>query len=160
MVLLSLALVFGVRLLLVMLFLPFSALDKVLNRQASLEQARAAVSAPWLAAILIFAGFCVEVVMSLAVLTGVADRLAAFILAGYCLVTALLWKQFWATPDFRLKGPSQGREVFWDFLKNVALAGGFLLLTFGTGASGVGRFLDHPLASSQPYTITAQGYAQ
>jgi putative oxidoreductase len=32
--------------------------------------------------------------MSLAVLTGVADRLAALILAGYCLLTALLWKQF------------------------------------------------------------------
>jgi putative oxidoreductase len=70
--------------------------------------------------------------MSLAILTGIADRLAAFILAGYCVVTAMLWKQFWKAPDFRLKGDSRGREVFWDFLKNLALAGGFLLLAFGT----------------------------
>jgi putative oxidoreductase len=158
--LLSILFVFVVRLLLVMLFLPFSALDKILNRKAAIEQARAAVSAPWLAAVLIFAGFCVEVVMSLAILTGVVDRLAAFILADYCLVTALLWKQFWKASDFRLKGASRGREVFWDFLKNVALAGGFLLLTFGTSASGVGRFLAHPLASSQPYVIIANGNAQ
>jgi putative oxidoreductase len=158
--LLSILFVFVVRLLLVMLFLPFSALDKIPNRKAAIEQARAAVSAPWLAAVLIFAGFCVEVVMSLAILTGVVDRLAAFILADYCLVTALLWKQFWKASDFRLKGASRGREVFWDFLKNVALAGGFLLLTFGTSASGVGRFLAHPLASSQPYVIIANGNAQ
>ncbi|MBZ9889209.1 hypothetical protein LB559_14805 [Mesorhizobium sp. BR1-1-3] len=52
-------------------------------------------------------------------------RLAALILAGYCLVTALLWKQFWRRPDFRLKGRSEARDVFWDFLKNLALAGGF-----------------------------------
>jgi putative oxidoreductase len=91
--------------------------------------------------------------MSLAILVGVADRLAALILAGYCVVTALLWKQFWTEPDFRLKGKSDGREVFWDFLKNVALAGGFLLLAFGSNAAGVGSFLHHPLASSHPYEI-------
>ena len=82
--------------------------------------------------------------MSLAILTGIADRLAAFILAGYCIVTALLWKQFWKAPDFRLRGESRGREMFWDFLKNLALAGGFLLLAFGTNAAGVQRFLASP----------------
>jgi putative oxidoreductase len=158
--LLSFFFVFATRLLLVALFLPFSALDKILNFKSSIEQARTVVSAAWLATVLIFAGFCVEVVMSLAILTGVVDRLAAFILAGYCLVTALLWKQFWKTRDFRLRGASRGREVFWDFLKNLALAGGFLLLTFGTNPAGVGRFLDHPLASSQPYVFIAEGNAQ
>ena len=106
-----------------------------------------------LATALIVCGFGVEVLMSLAILTGIADRLAAFILAGYCVVTALLWKQFWKTPDFRLKGGSKGREVFWDFLKNVALAGGFLVLAFGADASGVARFVSDPFASSHPYTI-------
>ncbi len=65
----------------------------------------------------------------------------------------MLWKQFWKTPDFRLKGDSRGREIFWDFLKNLALAGGFLLLTFGTDASGVRCFVDNPLASSHPYSV-------
>ena len=94
--------------------------------------------------------------MSLAILTGIVDRLAAFILAGYCIVTAMLWKQFWRKRDFRLKGKSQGRELFWDFLKNLAIAGGFLLLAFGTDPEGVQRFLANPLSSSHPYTLIDQ----
>jgi putative oxidoreductase len=140
-----------------MLFLPFSALDKILNYKAAVGQAAQVMPARLIATTLIFAGFVVEVVMSVAILTGVADRLAAFILAGYCLSTALLWKQFWKAPDFRLQGVSRGREIFWDFLKNLALAGGFLLLAFGTNAAGVQRFLDHPLASTQPYRVIQSG---
>jgi putative oxidoreductase len=71
----------------------------------------------------------------------------------------LLWKQFWKQPDFRLRGASRGRDVFWDFLKNLALAGGFLALAFGTSATGFREFLAHPLASSHPYTQTAKGAA-
>jgi len=155
--LLSIVAVFAARCLLIMLFLPFSALDKILNYNAAVAQAAAIVPARLIAVTLIFAGFGVEVVMSLAILTGVADRLAAFILAGYCLSTALLWKQFWKTPGCRLHGASQGREIFWDFLKNVALAGGFLLLAFGTNAAGVQRFLDHPMASTHPYSLIQNG---
>ncbi|WP_315927277.1 DoxX family membrane protein [Mesorhizobium sp. SP-1A] len=150
---------FAVRCLLIALFLPFSALDKVLNFKGAVAQASQAASSRTLAGTLIAGGFCIEVFMSLAILTGVADRLAAVVLAGYCLVTALLWKQFWRRPDFRLKGKSDGREVFWDFLKNLAVAGGFLLLAFGTNASGFERFLRHPLASSHPYQ-TVQGVLQ
>jgi putative oxidoreductase len=142
----------GVRCLLVALFLPFSALDKVLNFESALAQCHRAIPSRVLAALLIAGGFCVEVFMSLAVLTGIADRLAALFLAFYCVVTALLWKQFWVKPDFRLRGESSGREVFWDFLKNIALAGGFLLLTLGSNASGVQQFLQHPFASSHPYS--------
>jgi putative oxidoreductase len=144
---------FAVRCLLVGLFLPFSALDKILNFKLAIGQASRAVPNRAFAALLIASGFCIEVFMSLAVLTGVADRLAALILAGYCLITALLWKQFWRQPDFRLKGTSSGREMFWDFLKNFSLAGGFLLLAFGSNAAGVSSFLHHPLASSHPYEI-------
>lgn len=145
---------FLVRALLVALFLPFSALDKVLNFKQAVAQARQ--GAPhWLAPGLIAGGFGIEVIMSAAILTGFADRLAALILAGYCIVTALLWKQFWAVPGFGLKGPAKSRDLFWDFLKNLALAGGFLLLTFGTQASQVERFLAHPLSSSQPYGTQA-----
>jgi putative oxidoreductase len=150
---LSILVAFAVRCLLVGLFLPFSALDKVLNFRDAVDQAAQAISSRLLARVLILCGLGVEVVMSLCILTSVADRLAAFILAGYCMVTALLWKQFWKTPDFRLKGKSQGRELFWDFLKNFALAGGFLMLAFGASASGVSRFVSDPFASSHPYVV-------
>lgn len=150
---LSIIVVFLVRALLVMLFLPFSALDKILNHRQAVDQAAEVVSGRSLATILVFTGFGVELVMSLAILTGIADRFAAFILAGYCVVTAVLWKQFWKAPNFRLKGESRGREVFWDFLKNLALAGGFLLLAMGTNPAGVRRFLANPMASSHPYAV-------
>jgi putative oxidoreductase len=147
---------FAARALLVMLFLPFSALDKILNFKQAVGQASEAVPNRSLASGLIFVGLGVEVFMSLAILTGFADRMAAFILAGYCVVTALLWKPFWKTPDFRLRGASRGREMFWDFLKNLALAGGFLALTFGESASGFQQFMAHPLASSHPYSHGAR----
>jgi putative oxidoreductase len=150
--LLSMLIAFAVRCLLVALFLPFSALDKILNFKQAIGQASQAIPNRSLAIIVIAGGFGIEVVMSLAVLTGIADRLAALILAGYCLVTAILWKQFWNERDFRLKGEGGRRDMFWDFLKNVALAGGFLLLTFGSDASGVRRFVSDPFASSHPYT--------
>jgi len=143
------------RLSLVLLFLPFSALDKVLNFGAATAQASHATSRRGLATALILAGLFVEVVMSLGVLTGVADRLAAFVLAGYCAVTALLFKQFWKAPDFGLRGPSKGRETMWDFLKNFAVAGGFLLITFGTQAGDVDAFFAAPFSSTNPYAAGA-----
>ncbi len=141
---------FVVRLLLVALFLPFSALDKVLEFDAAVGQAQESFSSRTLAKGTIVIGLCVEVFMSLGVLTGVADRLAAFVLAGYCIVTALLWKPFWKPGDFWAKA-SRARGLFWDFWKNCALAAGFLLITFGTGAASVDRFFEQPLSSTHPY---------
>jgi putative oxidoreductase len=148
----SIAITFLVRALLVLLFLPFSALDKILNFSGAVEQAGELKAGRGIATALILTGLAVEILMPLGILTGIADRLAAFILAGYCCVTALLWKQFWNSGDFRTSGPSKGRDLFWDFLKNFALAGGFLLLTFGGTSDGVARFVHHPLSSSHPYT--------
>jgi len=159
MILLSIVVAFAARVLLVMLFLPFSALDKILNFKQAVGQAAEAIPNRFLAAIAIFAGLAVEILMSFAILAGIADRMAALILAGYCIVTARLWKQFWKQPDFRLRGASRGRDVFWDFLKNLALAGGFLALAFGANATGFRNFLAHPLASSHPYTQTVKGGA-
>jgi putative oxidoreductase len=156
----SILIVFVTRLLLVLLFLPFSALDKVLNFRDAVGQASQAVAAPWFAKALILAGLSIEVFMSLAVLTGTADRLAAVIMAGYCVVTALLWKQFWKTPDFRLKGPSHGRDLFWDFLKNLSVAGGFLMLALGADGSGLGQLAVHPFGSTHPYRAPAQAEPQ
>lgn len=137
--------------MLVLLFLPFSALDKVLAFRSAVAQARETFASPLLATLAIVVGLCIEVVLSAAVLSGVVDRLAAFVLAGYCIVTALLWKRFWSPGDFRITGPSRARDLFWDFWKNVAVAGGFLSIAFGPTVVTAAEFIAHPFASSQPY---------
>ncbi len=144
----------AVRYLLVMLFFPFSALDKILNFRGAVGQARE-IAPGGLAAGLILVGVMVEILMPLAILTGTADRAAGLVMAGYCMVTALLWKQFWKPGDFWQGGDSKGRGLFWDFLKNFSLAGGFLLLIFSANGT-VGEFLAHPFASSHPYTTQAR----
>ena len=148
---LSITLTATIRIVLILLFLPFSALDKIINFQA-----RDVAPSKAMATALIVAGLCVEVFMSLGVVTGVADRACALVLAGYCGVTALLWKQFWRPGDFWASNTGQGRTLFWDFLKNFALGAGFLLITFGTDARSVRLFLAHPLASSQPYHVNLE----
>ncbi len=148
----NIAVAVAVRYLLVVLFLPFSALDKIINFKGAVAQAKETVASDGLAAALIVAGLTVEIIMPLAILTGVADRLAAFIMAGYCGATALLWKRWWKPGDFWHPGTSKARDLFWDFLKNFSLAGGFLLLAFGLQAGGFSAFLADPLASSHPYT--------
>jgi putative oxidoreductase len=153
---LSIVLTATIRIFLVLLFLPFSALDKIVNFKGAVAQAREVVPNPTMAAGLIMAGLCVEIFMSLGVVTGVADRACALVLAGYCGVTALLWKQFWKPGDFWRSNTGQGRTLFWDFLKNFALGAGFLLVTFGTDAGSVSRLLAHPVASSHPYRVTQE----
>jgi len=145
---------FVARCLLVGLFLPFSALDKILNFRQAVGQAAQAVTNRPFARLLIGLGCGIEVLMSGAILIGVADRAAAVVLAVYCIATALLWKQFWTIPDFKLRGISRGRDTFWDFLKNIALAGGFFMLASGADAAGVRALLESPLASSHPYRLT------
>ncbi|MGH7042210.1 MAG: DoxX family membrane protein [Acetobacteraceae bacterium] len=141
----------GVRYLLVVLFFPFSALDKILNVPGAVAQAETVFAAPVLATGSILAGLAIEIIMPLGILTGTADRLAALILALYCVVTALMFKQFWRPGDFWHRGDSKGRDLFWDFLKNFSLAGGFLLITFGVSMHGVHAFAAHPFGSTHPY---------
>jgi putative oxidoreductase len=148
---LSFAVTLALRYLLVVLFLPFSALDKILNFRSAVAQARESIPSDAAAKLAIVAALCIEIIMPLGILTGVADRLAAFILAGYCGITALLWKQFWKPGDFWSAGSSRARDLFWDFLKNFSLAGGILLITFGTDAGQVAALLSHPELSSHPY---------
>lgn len=148
---LTLAIVLSTRILLCALFLPFSALDKVLNFDGAVRQARQVLPRRGAAVALILGGLFVEVFMSLGVITGLADRICALVLAGYCAATAIGWKQFWKPGDFWTASEGQARALFWDFLKNIALGAGFLLITFGSQASSVQQFLAHPLASSHPY---------
>ncbi len=114
---LSIGLALAIRIFLVLLFLPFSALDKILDFRTAVAQAREAVPNTAAATGLILAGLCVEIFMSAGVVTGIADRACAFVLAGYCGVTALLWKQFWRPGDFWSASDGKARGLFWDFLE-------------------------------------------
>ncbi|HEX5281303.1 MAG TPA: DoxX family protein [Micropepsaceae bacterium] len=150
---LSIALTAAIRYVLVILFFPFSALDKILNFNDAVAQASEMFPVKSAARLVILAGLSVEIIMPIAILTGFGDRLAAFIMAGYCAVTALLWKQFWKPGDFWHAGPSRGRDLFWDFLKNFSLAGGFLLLATGTTADSIHGFIAAPNFSTRPYDV-------
>lgn len=139
---------------LVLLFLPFSALDKILAFRHATAQAQQVFKPRLLAMLLIICGITIEILMSLGVITGIADRACALVLAGYCAATAVLYKQFWAQGDFWANPDGKGRGLFWDFLKNLSLGAGFLLIVVGPSGLGLQPFLDHPFASSQPYIAT------
>lgn len=140
---------------LIVLFFPASALDKILNFRGAVTQAKEVFSTDAVAVALIVIGVGVEVVMPLGILSGVADRLAAFVLAGYCAVTAILFKRFWKPGDFWTAGESKARNLFWDFLKNFSLASGFLLIVVGLNGQAWHSFVADPLASSHPYAVSA-----
>ena len=141
---------------LVMLFLPFSALDKIMGFEGAVTQAQEVFKPRILAAAVLLCGLCIEIIMSLGVVTGFADRLAALIMAAYCAATAVLYKRFWAQGDFWRARDSNGRALLWDFLKNLSLGAGFLLIVIGTNGSSLWPFLAHPLASSHPYAIAQE----
>jgi putative oxidoreductase len=140
---------------LVVLFFPASALDKILNFAGAVAQAKQVFRSNAVAVTLILVGVLVELVMPMGILSGVADRLAAFVMAGYCAVTAMLFKRFWEPGDFWVAGESKGRDLFWDFLKNFSLASGFLLIVVGLDGHAWHSFVVDPLASSHPYAVAA-----
>jgi putative oxidoreductase len=135
----------AVRFCLVVLF-PFSALDKIINWKDALKQANSSFlpGGP----ILLVLGIIVEAVTPICIMIGWHDRLAAFILAGFCLITALLYHEFWKYKDFWAPGDSQGRSHFWDFLKNFGLVGGLMLIVLLGNLLPVTSVLDHPLSSA------------
>lgn len=135
---------------LVILFFPASALDKIINFKGAVGQARE-VFPGVLGTLMILVGLFIELVMPLGILSGVADRLAALVMAGYCASTAVLFKRFWQPGDFFHRGESKARDLFWDFLKNFSLASGFLLITVGLNGHGLAAFFAHPFGSSHPY---------
>lgn len=141
----------AVRLMLVALFMPCSVIDKTLGFDHAVRQAQEVFKPRVLAIAAILVGFLVEFGCSLGVVTGVADRACAFVIAGFCMLTAILYKRFWAQGDFWANPDGRGRGLFWDFMKNLSLAGALLLIVVGTDGSGLAPFLHSPLASSQPY---------
>ena len=149
---LSIAAAAAARFLLVVLF-PFSALDKIINWRDALKQARSSFlpGGPALLAVAIV----VELVTPVCIVAAWHDRLAAFVLAGFCVVTALLYHAFWTYDDFWASGDSKARSHFWDFLKNFGLAGGLLLVILGTHLATVGFVVTHPLSATQVYSPIA-----
>lgn len=113
------------RLCLVVLF-PFSALDKIINWDAAKKQAG---NLPFKPLMLVLA-ILVELITPGLIVTGWHDRIAALILAGFCVATAVLFHQFWKYPDFWRFKEGEGLSHFWDFLKNLGLVGGlgFILI--------------------------------
>jgi putative oxidoreductase len=131
------------RICLVVLF-PFSALDKIVNWDAASKQAG---SIPFRPAMLV-ASIVVEFVTPVCIVTGWHDRLAAFVLAGFCVVTAVLFHQFWRFADFWRFREGEGLEHFWEFLKNFGLVGGLGLIVLAPHTRPVSEVVMHPLASS------------
>ena len=143
------------RICLVILF-PFSTLDKIFNWHGALKQAEGGVlpGGP----ILLVAAMFVEVGCSVLIVAGTFDRAAAALLAFYCVVTALLYHQFWASGDFFASGDSKGRAHFWDFLKNFGLVGGLGLIVLGAPLAAVSYVADHPTSSTPAYAGSAANY--
>ncbi|MGH8426945.1 MAG: DoxX family protein [Gammaproteobacteria bacterium] len=143
-----------IRICLVILF-PFSALDKILDWNGAMAQAKSSFLPTALAAPMMVLAIVVEFVTPFLIVIGWHDRIAAFILAGFCVITALLYHNFWHYPDFWVRGDSKSRAHFWDFLKNFGLVGGLLLVTFGTTVLPADWVARHPLSSTPIYSQAA-----
>ena len=116
------------RISLVLMF-PFSAADKIWHWNNSMAQTRSA-HLPGAAPMLI-AAILVEGLTPFFIVSGIWDRPAAALLAGFCVGTAFLYHPFWAYADFfDPADASKGREHFWQFVKNLGLVGGLLFVVF------------------------------
>ena len=135
------------RLLLVCMF-PLSAYDKIVHwREAMAQEETEPLPCP---EALMVVAIAIEALTPLCIVFGWHDRLAAFILAGFCVVTAILFHPFWKYPHF-WRDAGDGRQHFWDFFKNLCLAGGLGLLVISASPLGLGQVATHPL-SNAPYS--------
>ena len=141
----------SIRVCLVVLF-PFSALDKIVFWKDAIQQADATFLPKSSGPPLLVAAIVVEAVAPLLIVIGWHDRIAALILALFCVVTALLYHPFWKFSDFWRSGNSKGRSHFWDFLKNFGLVGGLLLIVFASQLAPAGVIAHRPLSSTAVYT--------
>lgn len=140
-----------IRVCLVVLF-PFSALDKIVFWKDALAQADSSFLPKTSGPPLLISAIVVEAVAPFCIVFGWHDRIAALILALFCVVTAILYHPFWKFADFRKSGNSVARSHFWDFLKNFGLVGGLLLITFATQLAPAGVIARRPLSSTAVYT--------
>ena len=119
---------------LIFIIMGFSKLGAFAGTQAWMESA--GVPGALLSAVI-----ALEIGGGLAVLLGWKTRIAAFLLAGFSLLTAIIFHADFAD-----------QNQFIAFLKNVALAGGFLMIV----AQGPGAFaLDNLRRRPAPRGATA-----
>ncbi|HZU88366.1 MAG TPA: DoxX family protein [Stellaceae bacterium] len=125
----NLALLLG-RLLIAAIFVP-SGFGKLTHIDAFAHVlATRGVPAPHTLAIV---GACVEFFGSLCVLFGLLTRYAALLMAAFTLVAALIAHRFWAA-----SGAAEAAQ-YTQFMKNMAIVGGFLFLC----VAGPGRYSVH-----------------
>ncbi len=112
----------------IVLIFPFSALDKVINWESALEQANSSFlpGGP----VLLVLAMGVEIITPICIVFGWYAGWAAFVLAGYCAVTALLYHNFWTYPRY-WAADSEGHPHVWDFFKNFAIVGGCIYIMLG-----------------------------
>jgi putative oxidoreductase len=124
---------------------PVSGYDKIVHWDAAMGQAKASpIPGP---AVLLILGIAVELLTPLCIVIGWHSRLAAFILAGFCVVTAILYHPFWKFGNYWDPDDLVGRSHFWDFLKNFGLAGGLGLLLIAGAPLPATTLIAHPLTS-------------
>lgn len=140
-----------IRVCLVVLF-PFSALDKIVFWKDAIAQADSSFLPKSSGAPLLIAAIVVEAVAPFCIVFGWHDRIAALVLALFCVVTAILYHPFWKFTDFLKSGNSVARSHFWDFLKNFGLVGGLLLVVFAMQLAPAGVIARRPLSSTPAYT--------
>ena len=100
------------RILISALFL-ISASNKILNLQGSMGW----MESFGVPGFLIFPAIAIEIILPILVIVGYQARIAAGILAIFCLMTAFIFHS-----DFG------DQSQFISFLKNIGLAGGFLFI--------------------------------
>ena len=89
------------------------------------------VSMPGLMAVI---AACVEFFGSIAVVLGFKTRYAALLMAGFTAFAAVIGHRFW-----QVAGPGH-QDVYYHFMKNVAIIGGYLcLFAAGPGAIAIDR---------------------
>jgi putative oxidoreductase len=125
---------------------PFSGLDKIVHWDLALQQAASSFlpAAP----LLLVLGMIVEFVTPVCIVLRIFDRLAAFVLAGFCVLTAVLYHDFWNYPGLFAPGGGPALDHFWEFLKNFGLAGGLMFVMLGARTKPFGDFARHPLSRS------------
>lgn len=140
------------RISLVILF-PFSGLDKIVHWGAALKQANSSPVGG--GGFLLVAAIIVEFVTPLCIVIGWYERIAAMVLAAFCVVTAILYHPFWKFPGFWSGKNPEGLDHFWDFLKNFGLVGGLLLVVIGGPAIPADALGHRVLSPAPPFSIPA-----
>jgi putative oxidoreductase len=130
---------------------PFSFIDKIINWDNALEQA----TSSWLPGgpVLLILAMIVELFTPPMIVFGFYAGVAAFVLAGYCVVTGVVYHAFWTYPRF-WSPQSEGYPHIWDFFKNFGLAGGLIFIMYATGfTEGLGGEIEKASAAQSALAI-------